>query len=142
LVGMDGLETSTEYSYLAPVIMRCALEAGALELASRLVARIERNTPLRQRSAETGEALLAEARGQHVEAARRFGAVAADWQAFGCRFEQAYALLGQGRSLAAAGETGFEAPLRVAREMFEQMGMRPRVDECDVLVAAVGEVSS
>jgi class 3 adenylate cyclase/tetratricopeptide (TPR) repeat protein len=139
LVEMDGLEESTEYSYLAPVIMRCALEAGALELASRLMARIERNTPLRQKSAETGEALLAEARGEHNDAARRFAAIATDWEAFGCRFEQAYALLGQGRAMAAANDIGLEAPLRHAREMFEQMGMRPRVDECDVLLAAVGE---
>ena len=142
LVRADGLEGSTEYSYLAPVIVRCALEAGSLDLASRLVARIEPGVPLRQRARASGEALLAEARGDSAKASRLFADVAADWESFGALFEQAYALLGQGRSLAAAGDTGFESPLRAAREMFVQMGMRPRVEECDVILAVVGEASA
>ncbi len=142
LTGTDGLEGSTEYSYMAPVIVRCAVEAGRLDLASRLVKRIEPNLPMREHARSSGEALLAEARGDFGEAARLFADVAAEWEGFGARFEQAYALLGQGRSLAAASETGFEAPLRAAREMFERMGMRPRVDECDVLLAAVGEATA
>jgi tetratricopeptide (TPR) repeat protein len=142
LVRSDGLEGSTEYSYLAPVIVRCALEAGSLDLASQLVARIEPGVPLRQRAWASGEALLTEARGDFVKAARLFADVAAGWESSGALFEQAYALLGQGRSMAGAGETGFESPLRAAREMFEQMGMRPRVEECDVLLAAAGEATA
>jgi hypothetical protein len=142
LVTADGLEGSTEYSYLAVVIVRCAIEAGALELATRLVARIEPNLPMRQHARATGEALLAEARGDFGNAARLFADVAAEWEAFGARFEQAYAMLGQGRSLAAAGATDFEMPIRAARDMFEEMGMRPRIDECDVLLTVAGEASA
>ncbi len=135
LAGTDGLEGSTEYSYLAPVIIRCALETGSLDLASRLVARIEPDVPLRQRARASGEALLAEARGDFVKAARLFADVAAEWEALWCSLRAGLCPPGQGRSLAAASASEFEAPLRAAREMFEQMGMRPRVDECDALLA-------
>lgn len=88
LVGSDGLEASTEYSYLAPVIVRCAVEAGNLDLASRLVKRIEPNLPMREHARVSGEALLAEAQGDFGEAALLFADVAARWEAVGCRFEQ------------------------------------------------------
>ena len=48
--------------------------------------------------------------------------------------ERAYALLGQGRCLAALGKPAAEAPLREARELFASMGYKPELAETEALV--------
>jgi hypothetical protein len=48
--------------------------------------------------------------------------------------ERAYALLGQGRCLAALGKPEAEAPLRKARELFASMGYEPALAETDELL--------
>ena len=50
--------------------------------------------------------------------------------------ERAYALLGQGRCLAALGEPEAEEPLREARELFASMGFTPAVAEVDGLLGS------
>ena len=56
--------------------------------------------------------------------------------------EQAHALLGQGRCLTALRDPDARAPLREARELFDRMGARPRVEECDALIAEAGKLSA
>ena len=48
--------------------------------------------------------------------------------------EHAYALLGQGRCLAALSKPDAEAPLRAARELFASMGYKPALAETDALL--------
>ena len=56
--------------------------------------------------------------------------------------EQAHALLGQGRCLTLIGDLQADQPLRQARHLFDQMGGRPRVQECDSLIAKASKRSS
>ena len=50
--------------------------------------------------------------------------------------ERAYALLGQGRCLAALGKPEAEEPLREARELFASMGFAPALAETEALLDA------
>ena len=131
-----------EYGPRLPALVRCALAAGDASLAARLVEAFEPTLPVREHALVTTAALIAEARGAYAEAAERFADAAARWDVFGARLEQAYALLGQGRSLAALGDLAADAPLRQARALFDEMGARPRVDECDTLIALASRLSS
>ena len=63
----------------------------------------------------------------YAEAAER-------WREFGNVPERAYALLGQGRCLAALGKPDAEAPLAEARDLFASMGYRPALAETDALL--------
>ena len=63
----------------------------------------------------------------HAEAAAR-------WREFGNVPERAYALLGQGRCLAALRNLEAEAPLREARELFATMGYKPALAETEALI--------
>ena len=56
--------------------------------------------------------------------------------------EMAHALLGHGRCLTAVGGPGADSPLRRARALFDQMGARRRVDECDTLIARASKLTS
>lgn len=97
---------------------------------------------MRTRSLDSCRALLAEADGEFGEAAGLFADATERWEAFGGVLEQAYALLGQGRSLVALGAPDADQPLRQARALFDEMGARPRVDECDTLIARASKLSS
>ena len=63
----------------------------------------------------------------YAEAAER-------WREFGNVPERAYALLGQGRCLAALGQPEAQEPLREARELFASMGYKPALAETDALL--------
>jgi hypothetical protein len=56
--------------------------------------------------------------------------------------EQAHALLAQGRCLTAVGDPGADQPLRQARDLFDGMGARRRVAECDNLIAEASKLTS
>jgi class 3 adenylate cyclase/tetratricopeptide (TPR) repeat protein len=142
LLDRDDLGDSTEYAFLLPGFVRTALAAGNSEVANQLTSKVEPNLPIREHSLATCRALLADARGEYVEAARLFANAAERWEAFGAVIEQAYALLGQGRSLVALGHPEADQPLRQARGLFDAMGARPRVGECDALIAHAGKLSS
>ena len=142
IVELPNMQASGEYSPRLPALVRCALSAGDAELAARLVEGVEPTLPIREHALVTTSALLAESRGEHADAAERFSDAAGRWDAFGARLEQAYALLGQGRCLAAVGDSGADVPLRQARALFDEMGARPRVDECDTLIARASALSS
>ena len=100
-----------------------------------------RNVPFRHLLAVHVEHALATCRAQlaeavePAEAAGLYAGAAERWREFGNVPERAYALLGQGRSLAALDLRVADAPLREARELFESMGYRPALEECDALLA-------
>ena len=56
--------------------------------------------------------------------------------------ERAYALLGQGRCLAALGKPGAEGPLREAKELFASMGYQPALTETEALLAETAAAAS
>ena len=83
-------------------------------------------------SVATADAMLAEVDGDHEGALGQYEAVAADWADFGFVLEQALALYGAGRSLAALGRAN-EAndQLAAAREILVELGAQPTIDEID-----------
>ncbi len=111
-------------------------------MARELVGRVEPNLPIREHSLATARALLAEAEGEYRAAADQFADAAERWERFGAVLEQAYALLGHGRCLVALGDPAADGTLRDARALFETMGARPRIDECDTLIARASKLSS
>jgi class 3 adenylate cyclase/tetratricopeptide (TPR) repeat protein len=134
----DAANISEEYFGRLPSYVRCALAAGDVTLAERLSDGVNAvGLPLCDHSVIAAQALTTEARGNPCAAAELFADAAGRWNGFGARLEQAYALHGQGRCLAALDGTAAEQPLRAARALFAEMGARPRVEECDVLLASV-----
>jgi hypothetical protein len=142
LVEKQGIKGFGEYAPRLPALIRCALGAGDAGLAARLVEDVEPALPVNEHALETAAALLAEARGEYVEATERFADAGARWDAFGARLEQAYALLGQGRCLAALDNALAEQPLHAARALFVEMGVLPRVKECNALILEATALSS
>ena len=84
----------------------------------------------------------AETAGRHPEAAALYADAAERWERFTAVLEQAYALLGRGRCLTALADLHADRPLRHARALFEEMGARLRIAECDSLIARAGKLSS
>jgi class 3 adenylate cyclase/tetratricopeptide (TPR) repeat protein len=142
VAAIDGVKDSAEYAARLPALVRSSLAAGDPDLTTRLVGGVEPTLPVREHALATTAALLAEARGDHLEAADRFGDAARRWDRFEARLERAYALLGQGRCLATLGDSAADVPLREARALFHEMGARPRIDECDTLIALASKLSS
>jgi hypothetical protein len=142
MLARDGLGDSTELAQRLPTLVRAALRNEGLELAGDLVALVEPNVPLRRLALLSSRALLAEAQGNFADAGALFGEAVTAWERVGAALEQAYALLGQGRCLVAVGDDGADRPLREGRALFDGMGARPRVDECDTLIARASKLSS
>ena len=92
------------------------------------------DTPLFEHALSACRAQLAEAAGEHVEAAAQYAEAVERWHEFGNVPERAYALLGQGRCLTAIGEATAERPLHEARDLFASMGFAPAVAEVDLLL--------
>ena len=83
-------------------------------------------------SVATADAMLAEVDGDHEGALGQYEAVAADWADFGFVLEQALALYGAARSLAALNRpTEAAERLASAREILVQLGATPTIDEID-----------
>ena len=79
---------------------------------------------------------MCEAEGRHEIAADMFTDAAARWQEFGVPYEEAQALLGQGRCLVTLGRAPeAAAPLAAAREIFARLGAGPRSTETDEWLA-------
>ena len=112
-----------------PSLLRVVLALEEVPLAQRLTAGIDPVTPLDEHVLATSRAQLAEAAGDHANAARLYADAATQWQEFGNVPERAYALLGQGRCLRSLGDPEADGPLREARELFESMGYTPALAE-------------
>jgi tetratricopeptide (TPR) repeat protein len=122
------------YAAYLPHLLRLALGLREPELAGRLVDGVKAVMPLSKHALHTAHAQLAEAAGNNAAAADLYAAVAARWRRFETVTECAYALLGQGRCLAALGKTEAEAPLREARDLFASMGYKPALSETEALI--------
>ena len=136
LVELEETPGARETSYYARqlgAMVRTALAAGDPELAARLADGLEPHFPLREHALCAARAQLAEAAGDHAKAAALYAEAAERWREFGNVPERAYALLGQGRCLAALGRPEAEEPLREARELFASMGYQPALAETDAL---------
>jgi class 3 adenylate cyclase/tetratricopeptide (TPR) repeat protein len=118
-----------------PSVVRCALSAHDEDWARQLVNDIVPLTPLREHVHATCRALLDEADGQHEAAVSGFADAAARWHDFGVPYEEALALLGQGRCLVALGsaEEARES-LSAAREIFVRLGAKPALAEIEGLL--------
>ena len=121
-----------------PQMMRTAHLVSPLELAERLTAWIEPILPTQRCACTYGDALLAEAHGEHEAAAAGFAASAAGWRSFGVPYEEGQSLLAQGRCLLALGR-GPESmtPLAAAREIFAGLGAKPALAEAQSLLSAI-----
>jgi class 3 adenylate cyclase/tetratricopeptide (TPR) repeat protein len=117
-------------------MVRSALACDAPGLAERLAGRLESLTAQHRNVLVTTDGLLREARGDLDAAAVAFAEASARWRAFGVPFEEAQALLGQGRCLLALGKAA-EATLVLesARSIFARLGAKPALDEVAVLHA-------
>ena len=82
-----------------PEIVRVALACGDVDLAGQLAERFRPITALHRHTLASVRGLLAEARGEHEVAAAAFADAALRWHDFGMPYEEAHALLGQGRCL-------------------------------------------
>ncbi|HVS10358.1 MAG TPA: adenylate/guanylate cyclase domain-containing protein [Planctomycetota bacterium] len=117
-----------------PELTRCARAVGDTALARRFVEAVEPLTPIHEHGLCAAGAHLAEAAGEPAQASALFAEAAERWREFGNVPERAYALLGQGRCLAALGKPDAEKPLREARELFASMGYKPALAETEALL--------
>ena len=134
------LPTSSEW---IPAAVRCALTGGDAGLADRLAecyrsALPAHRLPLDENVVVSLAATLAEARREHEAAAAGFADAAARWRGFEMPYEEAQALFGQGRCLAALGRAReATAPLTAAREVFTRLGAKPSLAEADTLLGRI-----
>jgi tetratricopeptide (TPR) repeat protein len=125
----EGASGSPYYARCLPRMVRCALAVGRRDLAERLLSRLTSRYPLAEHTTCAAHAALAEDVSDYDGAAALYAEAAERWRQFGNVPEHAYALLGQGRCLRAAG------PLHEARELFASMGYAPALAEVDALLA-------
>ena len=136
LAQLPGIDAEVYYAAALPALVRTALALGQLELAKLLVDGVEPRTPLVEHALSASRAELVEAAGDHAEAVALYAEAAERWRTFGNVPERAYALLGQGRSLAALGNLESKVPLSEARDLFASMGFTPAVAEVDGLLGS------
>ena len=123
------------YVVYLPEAVRTALAAGDDGLAARLAGGIDSVLPMQRHVLATTQGLLAERRGEHKTAAAGFADAAARWHGFEVPYEEAQALLGQGRCLLALDRAQGAAPvLAAAREIFARLGAKPALAETDALL--------
>ena len=131
---MAGIRAEPNFVSLLPELVRTALALDDATLAGSLVEGVQPVTPLAGHALATGQAQLVEADGDHAQAATLYTEAAERWRDFGNVPERAYALLGQGRCLAALGAPEAQVPLREARELFASMGYRPALAATEALL--------
>ena len=120
-----------------PEAVRTALAAGDHALAARLSTGIEPTLPIQRNVLAALHGMLSEQRGDTDTAAHAFGHAAVRWREFHVPYEEAHALLGRGRCLAALGQAGEAAePLAAARELFVRLEARTALAEADALLGA------
>jgi hypothetical protein len=112
-----------------------ALELGEIELAPSLVDGFIAVHRYANHAKAAARAAVLEARGDLPAAIAGYEDAAGRWAAFGVVPEQAFALLGWGRSLVASGRVGeAREPLAQAREIFTQLRAEPSLREIEGLL--------
>ena len=130
-----GVREPPYYARQLPVMVRAALAAGDPGLARRLTDGLPSRYTLDGHALCAARAQLAEAVGEHAEAAVLYAEAVERWSEFGNVPERAYALLGQGRCLVVLAEPGAVEPLRKAAEIFSSMGYAPALAETEAQLA-------
>jgi class 3 adenylate cyclase/tetratricopeptide (TPR) repeat protein len=121
-----------------PELVRICTAARDLDLAERIVRRPLPDLPAHRRALLHAAAQLAEARGEHEQAAAGFADAAARWHDFGVPYEEGHALLGVGRCLVALGRAPeAAAPLAAAHELFARLGAEPALADTEEWLAKV-----
>ncbi len=127
--------STVEYAWMVPEAVRLALLCSGLELAERLRHRGDGRLPVQRNVMTSVDSLLREAHEEYGAAAAGFADAATRWHDFGVPYEEAHALLGQGRCLVALGRAlEAAAPLRGAREVFARLGAKPALAETERLL--------
>ena len=138
LPGIPSIGTDCSQTLFLPEAVRIAAAAGDMPLADALLGRIGRASPAEQRAHAMSGAQIQDARGDQADAAAAFADAAARWHDFGVPYEEAQALLGQGRCLVALGRRSKSvAPLAAAHEIFARLGAKPALAETDELLQQV-----
>jgi class 3 adenylate cyclase/tetratricopeptide (TPR) repeat protein len=138
----SGVRGDQAYVTYLPELVRGALALGDQQLAAALVEGVTSGIPLYDHALCACRAQLAEAAGNHAEAALGYAEAAERWHSFRSVTELAYALLGQGRCLLALGDTDADLPLSEARGLFASMGYEPRLTDTEALLAGALSASS
>ena len=123
-------------------LARAAHTLNDPDLLARLAADVPDLLPIQQHALATVHAIQTEQAGDHAQAASLHADAAQRWEQFTNLLEHAHALLAQGRCQSHTGDPTADQALRQARALFEQMGARPRIDECDTLIARAARLSS
>ena len=139
---LDATQADLAGTSQLPSLLRVVLALEDVPLAQRFATGINPVAPLEEHVLATSRAQLAEAAGEHADAARLYHEAVERWHQFGNVPERAYALLGQGRCLAALGQADAEQPLREARELFASMGYKPALGETEALLGETEAAAS
>jgi hypothetical protein len=124
-------------------MVRTALSLGNPQLAERLLAGFEPQSPAADHTLATVNAALTEARGDHQAATDAYADAAGRWQQFGVVPEQAFALLGQGRCLTLLGRDAEATDvLQQARVIFQTLQSAPALAETDLLLQQAEALSA
>jgi tetratricopeptide (TPR) repeat protein len=122
-------------------MLRTARGIADPELAERLTEQIASGLPTQRCVRTYGEGLLAEACGEYEVAATAFADAAVRWHDFRAPYEEAHALLGQGRCLLALEKAEKGVPiLEQARQIFDKLKARPALKETEALLGGVDNV--
>ena len=117
----------TEYRELyLPEIVRALLAADARELAARVVGDRPVHVRRTRLAVASSRVVLAAGHEDPAETARMFREVAAGWEAWGGRFEQAHALAGLSREAAEGSRQEADDAAAAADAIFDQIGVRQR----------------
>ena len=132
-----------DYLRSLPDLVRVAIAADDTDLGERLANGLEPVYQLDQHATVTARALLAEQHGKHAEATALFTDAAGRWERFEVPWEQAQALLGQGRCLLTLGRpTEAGEPLHAARDIFASLGANPALADANGLLAEATALAS
>jgi tetratricopeptide (TPR) repeat protein len=132
-----GARETQYYAVFLPAMVRIALSLGDQELAERLVSGLEPRYPYAEHVLVAANASLTEAHGDLQAAVDAYADAATRWERFGVVPEQAFALLGQGRSLVALGRATEARPILArARGIFARLEAAPALAEVDALLKA------
>ncbi len=132
----------SEYAHHLPGLARAAQALEDDDLIARLAGGFPDVVPRQQHVLVVVLAIQAERAGEHTRAAALYADAADRWERFTDAIEQAHALLGQGRCLTALRDPGADVPLRRARAVFDGMGARRRIAECDALITRASRLTS
>jgi class 3 adenylate cyclase/tetratricopeptide (TPR) repeat protein len=120
-----------------------AVAAGERDLATRMTQDVEPTWPWHEHALVSSRALLAAHQGEHAEAGQLFADAAMRWGRFEMPWEQAQALLGQGRCLLTLGlAPEATAAIRQARELLATLRAEPAVRESDALLEQAAPAAS